>query len=289
MTEQKRKPRRRVKRGPVGLSDAERAAQTSFLFNPKQAHRLVAEALITNHPKTQGTTRSTMTRPERRRTKRKSGSNGAAEPVTPKHYGAFQQAWDSLGDDLFDQHQPLPQVMLTLRKHANSQGFYAHNRFAGRIAATQVSEVGLNIEHFYGHTDEWICSVLVHEQVHAWQYAHGTPSSRGYHNKEWAAKMKMIGLQPTSTGAVGGKETGYHMMHLINPDGPYARAYAKLAKTGFRLEWQSALVGGGNGKKDASKTKFSCRQCGLNAWAKETASIDCHDCGIRMLSEVARG
>ena len=37
--------------------------------------------------------------------------------------------------------------------------------------------------------------------THVWQHQHGKPSSRGYHNREWAAKMKAIGLQPSNTGA----------------------------------------------------------------------------------------
>ena len=59
----------------------------------------------------------------------------------------------------------------------------------------------------------------MHEMVHVWQHAHGKPGARGYHNKEWAAKMKAIGLQPSSTGMVGGKETGQRMMDYIIPGG----------------------------------------------------------------------
>ena len=33
-----------------------------------------------------------------------------------------------------------------------------------------------------------------HEMVHAWQQQHGRPGRGGYHNREWAAKMKEIGL-----------------------------------------------------------------------------------------------
>ena len=40
---------------------------------------------------------------------------------------------------------------------------------------------------------------LVHEMVHVWQEQYGHPASRGYHNKQWAAKMKAVGLQPSGT------------------------------------------------------------------------------------------
>ena len=35
---------------------------------------------------------------------------------------------------------------------------------------------------------------LVHEMVHFWQQEFGTPSRRGYHNREWADKMEALGL-----------------------------------------------------------------------------------------------
>ena len=60
--------------------------------------------------------------------------------------------------------------------------------------------------------------------THVWQHAFGKPSARGYHNKEWAAKMKAIGLQPSSTGMVGGKETGQRMMDYIIPGGAFTKA-----------------------------------------------------------------
>jgi hypothetical protein len=55
----------------------------------------------------------------------------------------------------------------------------------------------------------------VHEMVHVWQHAFGKPSAGGYHNKQWAAKMKAVGLQPSSTGYVGGKETGQRVTHYV--------------------------------------------------------------------------
>jgi hypothetical protein len=52
-----------------------------------------------------------------------------------------------------------------------------------------------------------------------------------------------IGLQPSTTGAPGGKETGQSVTHYIVDGGPYARAYAKLKGRGFQLHWQSAPEG----------------------------------------------
>jgi predicted SprT family Zn-dependent metalloprotease len=123
-----------------------------------------------------------------------------------------------------------------------------------------------------------ILSTLAHEMAHVWQQAHGTPPRRSYHDREWAAKMKDIGLQPSTTGAPGGKETGQSVTHYILPGGPYAKAYARLQATGFQLHWQSAPQGEQAKAKKASKTKYTCPECGQNAWAKPDTALICGDC-----------
>ena len=95
---------------------------------------------------------------------------------------------------------------------------------------------------------------------------------------EWAAKMKEIGLQPTTTGEPGGKETGQSVTHYIIPGGAYAKAYARLKATDFQLHWQSAPMGQQAKAKKASKTKFSCPECGQNVWAKPDALLICGNC-----------
>ena len=118
--------------------------------------------------------------------------------------------------------------------------------------------------------------------THAWQYRFGKPGSRGYHNKEWAAKMKAIGLMPSNTGAVGGKETGQQMTHYILPDKAFAQAFAELAATGWKLNLQSTIFAGGS-KAPSSKVKFSCGLCDQNAWGKPDLAIRCDLCNARML------
>jgi hypothetical protein len=84
-----------------------------------------------------------------------------------------------------------------------------------------------------------------------------------------------IGLQPSSTGEEGGKETGQAMSHYIIPGGRYAKAYAKLAATGFQLHWQSIPAKEQARGKKSSKTKFTCPKCGLYDWAKPNACLFC--------------
>jgi hypothetical protein len=199
--------------------------------------------------------------------------------ITPIEYGGLQEAYDHFNAALFD--GALPDVFITYQRKANSFGYFSPDRFSGRVGKFGKHELALNPDGFIGHSDEQIVQTLVHEMTHVWQHAFGKPSKRGYHNKEWAAKMKTIGLQPSSTGMVGGKETGQRMMDYIIPDGPFTTAYARLAATGWALNLQSAHQ---QGRKTTpnSKTKFSCAACGQNAWGKPDLAIMCEPCGLKM-------
>jgi hypothetical protein len=87
--------------------------------------------------------------------------------------------------------------------------------------------------------------------------------------------MKSIGLQPSSTGAVGGKETGQRMSDYIIPDGPFVHAFAKLAATGWALNLQSAPRPGGTKVPNHSKTTFTCPSGGRNVSGKPDTAVFC--------------
>src|SRR5437764_10231537 len=102
-----------------------------------------------------------------------------------------------------------------------------------------------------------ILSTLVHEMCHVWQQTHGKTPRKGYHDRQWAAEMKAVGLQPSSTDEEGGAETGQSVSHYLLPGGRYAMTYAKLAATGFQFHWQSVPTSAGGKTKKSSKTKFT--------------------------------
>ena len=128
------------------------------------------------------------------------------EVLTLTEYQGFQKAYDVFNRELFG--GSLPQVLVTLQRHANTRGYFSPERFSGRVAEAVVHELALNPDSFIGRTDEMILSTLVHEMVHVWQQTHGRPPRKSYHDREWAAKMREVGLQPSNTGEPGGKETG---------------------------------------------------------------------------------
>ena len=197
--------------------------------------------------------------------------------ITEVEYKGFQRAFDFFNRELFA--GSLPHLLVTLQRRSRSRGYFSPHRFSERTAHSRAHELALNPDQFTNHTDEEVLSVLVHEMTHLWQETFGRPSrSYRYHNVEWGTKMKEVGLYPSRTGELGGKETGSSVSHYILPAGPYAAAYAKLAETGFKLHWQSTPPTKERERSKESKTKFTCARCGQNAWAKPDARLGCLAC-----------
>src|SRR5262245_41603292 len=213
----------------------------------------------------------------RQKSQRRTYERKAHDPlaITPIEYGGLQDGFDHFNRELFE--GALPDVFITYQRKAGMSGHFSADRYSGRIGQFGKHELALNPDAFINQTDEQICQTLVHEMTHVWQHALGKPSARGYHNKEWSAKMKSIGLQPSNTGMVGGKETGQRMSDYIIPGGRFEQAYDKLATTGWKLNLQSAHRPGGQ-KAPNSKTKFTCVTCGQNVWGKPDAVVLCAAC-----------
>jgi hypothetical protein len=137
------------------------------------------------------------------------------ESITPVEYSAFQEACDFFNTELFG--GLLPNVLVTLQRHAKSRGYFSPERFGGRVEEELAHELALNPDCFPECTDEEICSRLVHEMVHVWQQTYGKAPRRTYHDRQWATKMKEVGLHPSTTGEPGGRETGQSISHYIVP------------------------------------------------------------------------
>lgn len=199
------------------------------------------------------------------------------DTITQAEYNAFQRAYDFFNAELFG--GMLPEVLVTLQRHARAYGYFSPERFIGRSDNQVAHELAMNPDHF-GRTDELILSVLVHEMVHVWQEAYGTMPRSGYHDRQWAARMKEAGLYPSDTAQPGGKETGQRVSHYMIPGGPFSVAFERLQATGFRLRWQSRWAGEDPTRraKKASKTKYTCPRCRVNAWAKPNTLLICGAC-----------
>src|SRR5580704_11814048 len=105
------------------------------------------------------------------------------DAITTQTAGDFQTAFDFFNRKLFG--NSLPQVMVTLQRHAKARGYFAPERFHARGNKTTVHEIAMNPDCFCDESDERILSTLVHEMAHLWQQVHGRAPRRCYHDKQW--------------------------------------------------------------------------------------------------------
>ena len=197
---------------------------------------------------------------------------------TEKEYVNLDFACQYFNEALFD--NVLPGLLITYQRKANSRGFYHPSRFRHRENGEEaISELALNPDLFEDRSDMEILSTLVHELVHHWQQNFGKPSKGAYHNKEFAAKMDEIGLQPTDDGTEEGKPTGRKITHLIIPGGKFDELAKKfLEEYKFKLNWESLTAQKSEKKKtDPSKVKFIC-ECPNSIWGKIFSLVICPDC-----------
>lgn len=202
---------------------------------------------------------------------------------TKRTYDDLTAAYDFFNKRLF--HSKLPRCLITMQRKNKAYGYFAGGRFGSVDGKEVTDEIALNPSHFKARTTEQSLSTLVHEMVHLWQHHYGKPSRSGYHNKEWAEKMTDVGLIPSDTGAPGGKETGQRVSHYLAPGGAFARACTALVEDGFVVPYVELWGEGEQAtrrKKAASKTKYTCPQCDLNAWAKPDALLLCGECAAEM-------
>jgi len=203
---------------------------------------------------------------------------------TEEAYSELQRAYDFFNAALF--HTTLPPCLITMQRKNRTYGYFCGDRWANH-AGTVRDEIAMNPVHFVSRSVEEVLSTLVHEMVHLWQHHGGTPSRSGYHNGEWADKMEAVGLVPTDTGKPGGKRTGQRVTHSIQEGGPFAKASQQLLTEGFMVSWHDRAAEDAEGrarakKKANTRMKYTCPDCGVNAWAKPGIVLICGDCQVAL-------
>jgi predicted SprT family Zn-dependent metalloprotease len=203
---------------------------------------------------------------------------------TRSTYEGLTEAYDFFNDRLFQGR--LPRCLITMQRHKSAYGYFAGGRFGTKDGAEVTDEIALNPTHFRNRTTAESLSTLVHEMTHLEQHHEGKPSRSGYHNKQWAGLMHRVGLIPSDTAAPGGKETGQKVSHYIAGGGPFERACADLEAKGFAVRYVELWTDPAAAKKKAaSKTKYTCPDCGTNAWAKPETNLLCGDCDQTMKAD----
>lgn len=203
---------------------------------------------------------------------------------TQDTYRQLDKAYAHFNRSLFGGR--LPACVMTLHRKKGAYGYFWGDTWSEREGENLTDEIALNPEMFQGRTTEEVLSTLVHEMCHLEQHHFGKPSRSGYHNKEWASMMMAVGLTPTDTGELGGKMTGQKVTHCIEDGGKYAVSCAALMAKGFDIPWQANTRDSATAKKKAaSKTKYSCPGCDLNAWGKPDIKIACVECELTLEPE----
>jgi ribosomal protein S27AE len=185
----------------------------------------------------------------------------------------------------------LPDCLISLQRGC-SYGYFAADRIVAIGGSARADEIALNPTHFVVRPSKETLATLVHEMVHLWQHHFGKPLPRGYHNLQWAAGMRRMGLEPSSTGAPGGKPTGYAVSHYIIEGGPFDLSFKAFEATGQTIGWGDAPVQGLGGAPQvmAPLTKqkretFDCPRCGQQtAQATPKTRIKCGDCDAMMVT-----
>lgn len=182
--------------------------------------------------------------------------------ITQLNYKQLGAAYDRFNRTLFDSE--LPQCLITFQRARRARGYFWREAVHARRGKKRLDEIALNPDAFPGRSDGDVMSTLVHEMVHLWQVHFGKPGRRGYHNREWAAKMEEVGLRPSDTGLPGGAKTGERMTHYVISGGRFEKAWGELYRDGFRLKWETRA----RKNSDRNKVKYVCPGCDLCVWGK---------------------
>jgi hypothetical protein len=81
--------------------------------------------------------------------------------ITPINYSGLQSAFDNLDRVLF--RGELPDVFIAYQRRAHSGEYFSPEWFADCINRDQRYEIALNPDGFIGRTNEFIISILLHE------------------------------------------------------------------------------------------------------------------------------
>jgi hypothetical protein len=202
---------------------------------------------------------------------------------TAETYNGLDRAFHHFNKALFEDR--LPPVVFTLtRKSVKNLGYFWADQFTHREDGDTTHEISMNPMNMSREIKD-ILATLVHEMTHLEQQEYGKPSKNGHHNREWVKLMERVGLIPSNTGEVGGKQTGRQMMHYIEEGGAFEKAFEALMP--FDLPYFTKPREAGTGKKkDLSKVKHTCPECDFKAWAKQGANLMCGDCEVKMEGEV---
>ena len=231
---------------------------------------------------------------------------------TQETYTELQTAFDHLNEKLFD--GSLPHCLITYQRIKTTYGYHSGNRWTNR-SKERKDEIAMNPAYFATRTTIDTLSTLAHEMVHLWQEHNGKPGRGRYHNKEWASKMKSIGLKPYNVDNKN-RETGDRVTHYIIKGGLFHNVATKFIEDGFELTWLDRKIDQAHTTEDqqeideeittaqklveqeeneileiststgGKRSKYSCPNGHYSVWGKPNINPMCGECKEYMEEEV---
>jgi len=206
----------------------------------------------------------------------------------------LQNAYQYYNDKLF--YSNLPACIFTIGERSKYGGFMIKHEWANDLSDERIHQISLT-KSLFNYEDEFIFSVLVHEMVHLWQVEFGKPSINRYHNREWAWKMKEVGLIPSRTGEKGGEEVGERMSHYVEENGRFSKVFKDMPPSclpvllpNIRRKKRPTPVDGRAKNSTVTvpkrgrtnKLKYECPSCNQKAYGGKNLNISCGKCNLRM-------
>ena len=218
--------------------------------------------------------------------------------ITELQLSALQKAYRYFNSVLF--FNSLNECFFTFSSSYKVAGFFIRKMWMHKENTNKkFHEISLS-KNILRYEPIVVFSTLVHEMVHLWQFEQGRPSKNNYHNKEWAWKMRDVGLIPSHTGKAEGKETGEKMSHYIESGGRFEIAFEKMPKefllplTTYESKELLPPVKGNKEtneeketliKRRKKKQKYFCANCNAKVWGKPNLKIICGICEIPFTME----
>lgn len=238
-------------------------------------------------------TTKTRTKKTKSKSKKKAGKR-ADQPQNASDMTRLQMdticELSDLIDKLFiddNKDQALGPCMITFSRpsgRAKAFGFY-HPASWADDNGEKIAEIAINPHTMMEYGFVEVVQTLTHEKVHQWQHEHGRPSRNGYHNGEFAAKMRSLGLMPSSTGKPGGKQTGQKVADYIIEGGVLDQFVKGLPKR-LKLPFMGLPKAKKKQSASAGYVKHVCLGCRGIARAKSSMKLRCGECDRPMHVEV---
>lgn len=160
-------------------------------------------------------------------------------------YDVLELIFHRFNKDLFESalgsRLDLNDIVFTLERKNKQIGLLSYKQFK-KVEDGEASfkhEISLNPEYFAIVPKIDVLRVFCQELTRLYRYVHGEKKKMktDHYDEHFGEYMMTIGLYPSNTGLIGGKEVGKKMSSYILPDGKFLKVCNELVEEGILLNW----------------------------------------------------